>query len=326
MTLQLTAGIERWPLRRPFTIARGTRSEAVTLVVRLQRDGVSGRGESVPYPRLGETPDSVLATVGELARRGLPPDREALQRALPAGSARNALDCALWDLEAREGGVPAWRTAGLPAPRPLTTAYTISLDSPAAMGRQAREAASRPLLKVKLGGDAAREAERLNRVRAAAPESRLVVDANEGWSEQTLRSLAPALVAAGVELLEQPLPEGEDAAIGDVGVPLCADESCRTRADLEHLPASYRYINVKLDKAGGFTEALALARAARTRGLGVFVGCMLAGSLASAPAFLLAAEADYVDLDGPLYLARDREGGLRPDGARLHPPAPGFWG
>ena len=193
-------------------------------------------------------------------------------------------------------------------------------------GRQAREAAARPLLKVKLGGDAAREAERLNRVRAAAPESRLVVDANEGWSERTLRSLAPALVAAGVELLEQPLPEGEDAAIGDVGVPLCADESCRTRVDLEHLPAAYRYINVKLDKAGGLTEALALARAARARGLGVFVGCMLAGSLASAPAFLLATEADYVDLDGPLYLARDREGGLRPDGARLHPPAPGFWG
>ena len=324
----LRARIERWPLRRPFAIARGARTEAVTLAVEIERDGIVGRGESVPYSRLGETPELALASANDFAKRGLPRERGELQERLTAGCVRNALDCAYWDLEAKESGVPVWRTAGLPEPRPLTTAYTISLDSPEAMGEQAREAAGRPLLKVKLGGDPEREPERLRSVRRGAPETRLVVDANEGWSVSTMRSLLPVLVETGVELLEQPLPEGDDGEIGlaNCPVPLCADESCRTRAELERLEGRYSYVNVKLDKAGGLTEALALAREARSRGFGVFVGCMLAGSLATAPAFLLAATADYVDLDGPLYLKRDRPDGFQARGSLLIPPEHGFWG
>ena len=328
MATRVQAAIERWPLRRPFAIARGTRTEAATLVVEIERDGTVGRGESVPYPRLGETPELALASVTEFAERGLPCGRDELQERLTAGCVRNALDCAFWDLEAKESGIPVWKAAGLPEPRPLTTAYTISLDSPEAMGMQAEEAADRPLLKIKLGGDPEREPERLRSVRRSAPDARLVVDANEGWSASTMRSLLPVLEEAGVELLEQPLPESADEEIGmtDSLVPLCADESCRTRADLERLEGRYRYVNVKLDKAGGLTEAIALAREARSRGFGVFVGCMLAGSLATAPAFLLAAIADYVDLDGPLYLKRDHRGGFRARGSLLVPPGTEFWG
>ena len=287
-----------------------------------------GRGESVPYPRLGETPESVLKTVDHLHETGLPQDRMELQARLPAGSARNALDCALWDLEAKEQGVPVWMSAGLPEPRPLVTAFTISLDSPEAMGQQAAEAASRPLLKIKMGGEAEREAERLRSVRQNAPQSRLVVDANEGWSAATLHSLLPVLSETRVELLEQPLPEGSDGELqaGALSVSLCADESCRTREDLPLLAGRYDLVNVKLDKAGGLTEALALLREARARGFGIFVGCMMAGSLATAPAFLLAGVADYVDLDGPLYLKQDREGGIQAEGSLLQPPAASFWG
>ena len=325
---RLQARIEHWPLSRPFSISRGTRTEATTLVVEIERGGIIGRGESVPYPRLGETPESALASVKGLADQGLPSGRDELQERLPAGSARNALDCAFWDLEAKTSGMPVWKAAGLPEPRPLVTAYTISLGTPEAMGRQAAEAAKRPLLKIKLGGSAEHEAERIRCVRRNAPESRLVVDANERWSHESMRSLLPVLAESGVELLEQPLPEGADEEVhtGGTSVPLCADESCRTREDLGRLAGRYRYVNVKLDKAGGLTEALALSREARIRGFGVFVGCMMAGSLATAPAFLLAATADYVDLDGPLYLKQDRPGGLRAEGSLLHPPEAGFWG
>ncbi len=328
MPVSLQAKIERWPLARPFAIARGTRTEAATLVVEIARNGVTGRGESVPYARLGETPDSALAVLSNIRAQDMPSDREELQRRMPAGSARNALDCAFWDLEAKASGTPVWKLAGLPEPKPLVTAYTISLDSPEAMGRQAEEAASRPLLKVKLGGDADREAERIRAVAKRAPKARLVVDANEGWSLDTLRGMIPVLADAGVELLEQPLPEGAEPQLETLQspIPLCADESCRTRGDLDRVEGAYGFVNVKLDKAGGLTEALALNAEARRRGLGVFVGCMMGGSLSTAPAFLLAASADYVDLDGPLYLAKDREGGFRAEGSVLHPAEAGFWG
>ena len=327
MACRLQARVERWPLLRPFAIARGRRTEAVTLVVELERDGITGRGESVPYPRLGETPESAFDSLLRLSKRGLPNGRDELQERMPAGSARNALDCAYWDLEARESGIPVWKTAGLPEPRPLVTAYTISLDTPEAMGRQAGSAADRPLLKIKMGGNAKHERERLHAVRRNAPKSRLVVDANEGWSSATLRSMLPVLSETGIELLEQPLPEGAAMVpTAQSSIPLCADESCRTREDLDRLQGTFGFVNIKLDKAGGLTEALALLQEARNRKFGVFVGCMLAGSLATAPAFLLAAAADYVDLDGPLYLKRDWPGGFRVEGSLLHPPKAGFWG
>jgi len=326
--MQVSCRIERWPLARPFTISRGTRVEATTLTVELQRGKLVGRGESVPYARLGETPESALAQVRQLAAEGLPATREELQRRLPAGSARNAVDCAMWDLESRTQAVPVWQLADLPPPGALVTAYTVSLDSPAAMGKQARTAADRPFLKVKLGGDAAREADRLRAVRDNAPDARLLIDANEGWSSRQLEAMFPALEDCQAELLEQPLPEAEDEALAGMPspAPLCADESCRTVEDLDRLAGRYRFVNVKLDKAGGLTGALRLLREARRRKFGVFVGCMMGGSLSIAPAFLLAAAADYVDLDGPLYLAEDRPGGFRPDGPKLLPTATGFWG
>lgn len=329
MAPRLHARIEHWPLARPFAISRGIRREAVTLVVELLRDGVRGRGEAVPYARFGETPDSAMAEVRSFsATSGIPPDRRVLASKLPAGAARNALDCAYWDLEAKESGIPVWQRAGLPAPGPMLTAYTIALGSPDSMAEQAQGAAARPLLKVKLGGDAAQEAARIQAVRQAAPDARLIVDANEGWSAATLKAMIPALQDAAVELVEQPLPEAEENGLASVDfpLPLCADESCRTRADLDRVAALYTHVNVKLDKTGGFSEALALCHAARERGLGVFVGCMMAGSLAVAPAFLLGALADYVDLDGPLYMRTDRLHGLESDGARLLPPEPVLWG
>lgn len=329
MPPRLHARIEHWPLVRPFAIARGTRREAVTLVVELLRNGVRGRGEAVPYARFGETPGSALAAVRSFfSTSGVPPDRRTLAGRLPAGAARNALDCAYWDLEAKESGIPVWQRAGLPEPQPLVTAYTISLGAPDAMAEQAREAADRPLLKVKLGGDAGREAARLRAVRQAAPDARLIVDANEGWSPATLEALASVLQDAKVELVEQPLPEAEEQGLGSVDfpLPLCADESCRTRADLDRVANLYTHINVKLDKTGGLSEALALCQAARERGLGIFVGCMMAGSLAVAPAFLLGALADYVDLDGPLYMRMDRLHGIETDHARLLPPERALWG
>lgn len=324
----LHARCEHWPLARPFAISRGVRREAVTLVVEVECEGARGRGEAVPYARFGESPESAIAAVNALAERGGAMNREALAESPLRGAARNALDCALWDLEAQRTGVPVWKRAGLLPPVPVVTAYTISLGEPDAMAKQASEARDRPLLKVKMGGDPAAEAARLAAVRRAAPEARLVVDANEGWTSRQLRELAPALVEAKVELLEQPMKAGEDGSVGEMDLPvrLCADESCRNAEDLEELIGRYDYVNVKLDKAGGLTGALALCRAARAEGFGVFLGCMMAGSLAVAPALLLAALADYVDLDGPLYMRNDREGGVRVTGSVLQPPKAGFWG
>ncbi|GGF59614.1 dipeptide epimerase [Azorhizobium oxalatiphilum] len=285
-----------------------------------------GRGECVPYARYGETVEETVATLERLAGAvagGL--DRAALQSALPAGAARNALDCAFWDLEAKATNRRVAERIGLPTPKSVITAYTLSLDSPEAMAKAAR-AANRPLLKLKLGAEG--DAERLAAIHAAAPQSRLIVDANEGWTDETVAARMAVCAAAGVELIEQPLPAGNDGILARIPrpVPVCADESVHDRAGLAALRDRYDAVNIKLDKTGGLTEALALAQEARTHGFRIMVGCMLASSLAMAPAILLAQDAEVVDLDGPLLLARDRSPGLRYEGALAYPPAPELWG
>jgi L-alanine-DL-glutamate epimerase-like enolase superfamily enzyme len=324
---KLTARIERWPIAGSFTISRGAKTEAVTVVAEVSRGGLTGRGECVPYPRYGETPEAALAALKamrEPLRRGLEP--EALQAAMPAGAARNALDCAWLDLEAKTRGVRAWDMLGRPAPRACTTAYTISLGTPEAMAAATAKAAYRPLLKIKLGGDG--DGERIAAVRSAAPKSELIVDANEAWSADNLEQNLAACAAAGVTLVEQPLRAGRDEALARIKRPLlvCADESVHDRATLEGLRERYDAVNIKLDKSGGLTEALAMADAARALGFEIMVGCMVATSLAMAPAMLLTSQARFVDLDGPLLLKRDREDGLRYDGSLVYPPEPALWG
>jgi L-Ala-D/L-Glu epimerase / N-acetyl-D-glutamate racemase len=326
--MNLTVRIERWPLQQAFTISRGSKIEAVVVVAELERGGHRGRGEAVPYLRYGETPEGVAAaiqTMDAALRRGL--DRSELQTAMPAGAARNALDCALWDLEAKQAGQPAHDLAALPAPRPLVTAYTVSLGTPQAMVNAALRAKGRPLLKVKLGGGGD-DAERIAAVRRAAPEAELIVDANEGWSEESLERNLTACAQAGVTLIEQPLAEGRDAALAQIKrpVPVCADESVHDRASLDAIAGKYDAINVKLDKAGGLTEALALAAAAEQRGFDIMVGCMVATSLAMAPAILVAQRARIVDLDGPLLLAADRAHALRYEGSVVYPAESDLWG
>jgi L-Ala-D/L-Glu epimerase len=326
--MNLTVRIERWPLQRAFTISRGSKTEAVVVVAELERGEHRGRGEAVPYLRYGETPEGVAASIeqmGAVLRNGL--DRPGLQSAMPAGAARNALDCAFWDLEAKQTGRAAHEVAALPAPKPLVTAYTVSLDTPQAMADAAASAASRPLLKVKLGGGGD-DGERIAAVRRAAPQAELIVDANEGWSEDDLERNLAACAQAGVTLIEQPLPEGRDAALARIRrpIPVCADESVHDRASLDAISGKYDAINVKLDKAGGLTEALALAAEAERRGFGIMVGCMVATSLAMAPAMLVAQQARVVDLDGPLLLARDRSHGLRYVGSTVYPAEAVLWG
>jgi L-alanine-DL-glutamate epimerase-like enolase superfamily enzyme len=326
-TRRLRVRAEAWPLARPFTISRGTKTTAEVVVVDVEEDGLHGRGECVPYPRYGETPARVTEAITAVAadiEAGL--SRERLQDRLPAGAARNALDCALWDLQAKAHGHPAWQLAGLAAPLPAIIAETIALDAPEAMAAAAAQLRDRPLLKVKVGAEDV--IERVGAVRAAAPRARLVVDANEGWDLALLQRIAGILAALEVEVIEQPLPASEDAELRVfAGAPaLCADESCRTVADLEALPDAYRMINIKLDKAGGLSEALRLAAAARTRGLGVMVGCMVATSLGIAPAMLLAGDAQVVDLDGPLWLAHDRRPTLKFADGWIYPPDPTLWG
>jgi L-Ala-D/L-Glu epimerase len=293
-------------------------------VARLSDGKLTGYGECVPYARYGETPESVRSA---LLADGNVPDRTALLARMPAGAARNALDCALWDYEAKRSGTAASVLVGLKQVEPLTTCYTISLDEPAAMAAAAAQAArTMPLLKIKLGG--AGDAERMRHIRAACPAARLVGDANEGWTEDLLPELMAVAAETRFELIEQPLPAGQDDVLArvDRSVPVCADESLHTRADLARLRTRYDAVNIKLDKAGGLTEALALATEARAMGFKIMVGCMVATSLAIAPAVLLAQGADWVDLDGPLLLARDREPPLRYEGARLFPPSPDLWG
>ncbi len=314
---------ETWPLRRVFAISRGAKVAAEVVTVTITQDEARGRGECVPYARYGETVASVAAQIAGLR---LPIDRAALQRALPAGAARNAVDCALWDLEAKRTGRPVWDIAGLPPPRRCVTAYTLSLDTPAAMEDQARAHATRPLLKIKLGTPD--DMPRLEAVRRGAPRARIIVDANEGWSAAVYAALAPHLLRLGVEMVEQPLPAGADDVLAGMTrpVPVCADESCHDLGTLAGLGGKYDLVNIKLDKTGGLTEALALREAAQARGFGVMVGCMVGTSLAMAPALVLAEGAAYVDLDGPLLLTQDRDHALTYDAAGVHPPDAALWG
>jgi L-Ala-D/L-Glu epimerase len=320
----LTVTEDRFRLAQTFTISRGSKTEARVLTVRITgEDGKTGWGECVPYARYNETLTSVHAQIESL------PDgitREALQSALPAGAARNAVDCALWDLAAKRTGVRVWDIAGLPRPAPLATAYTLSLAAPEAMQAASSLNAHRPILKIKLGTPD--DLARVLAVRAGAPRSVIIVDANEGWTQETYLALLPHLCAAGVALVEQPFPAGEDTALADLPrpIPVCADESCHDRASLVALIGKYDAVNLKLDKTGGLTEGLLTRDLARQMGFGVMVGCMVGSSLAMAPAMLLAQGVDWTDLDGPLLLSEDRPHPLRYDEAGVHPPDANLWG
>ncbi len=326
MPMRLSVAAERWPIAGSFAISRGAKTEAHVVVATLTDGERAGRGECVPYARYGETVDGVIAAIerlGPALASGL--DRTGLAASLPAGAARNALDCALWDLEAKRAGQPVHVLADLPPPSALVTAYTISLAAAEAMAEAAAAASARPLLKVKLGAPG--DPGRIAAVRKAAPNSELIVDANEGWRAADLAGNLAACAEAGVRLVEQPLPADDDAALASVPhlVPICADESVHDRASLPALRGRYDAVNIKLDKTGGLTEALAVAAAARALGFDIMVGCMVSTSLAIAPALLVAQGARYVDLDGPLLLAHDRPHGLRYDGSIVHPASPALW-
>ena len=329
--LTLTVRTEHWPIAGTFTISRGTKTEAVVVVAELREGGTTGRGECVPYGRYGESVEGVTAAIETIRPQlaaGL--TRRGLQGAMPPGAARNALDCAFWDLEAKQSGRRAYEIAGLPAPRALTTAFTISVARPAEMAKGTAAASGRALLKIKLGGNAedGGDTARIAAVRAAAPRATLIVDANEGWTEQNLAANLAACAQAGVVLVEQPLPEGKDQALAQIQrpIPVCADESVHDRRSLAALKGKYDAVNIKLDKTGGLTDALAMAAEAAQSGFAIMVGCMVATSLAMAPAVLLAQSARFVDLDGPLLLANDRDGGLRYEQSLVYPPEVDFWG
>jgi L-alanine-DL-glutamate epimerase-like enolase superfamily enzyme len=331
MPLTLALAADSRPIAGSFTISRGAKTEAVVVVAELGDGKARGRGECVPYARYGESVESVMTQIKAIEPRlaaGL--DRRALQVAMPPGAARNALDCAFWDLEAKRSGRSVHELAGLPAPHALTTAFTISLAAPAAMAEAAAKVATRTLLKIKLGGngDHGGDGARITAVRAVAPKATLIVDANEGWDEHNLSPNLAACAAASVVLVEQPLPDGRDQMLARIKrpIPVCADESAHDRASLPALAGKYDAVNIKLDKAGGLTEALAMAAEAERAGLAIMAGCMVATSLAMAPAMLLAQTARYVDLDGPLLLAKDRPDGLRYEGSLVYPPVTALWG
>jgi L-Ala-D/L-Glu epimerase len=317
----LSFASESWPIAGTFTIARGSKTAADVVVVKLTENGITGRGEAVPYPRYNETVAQALAAL-EFAK----PMIEAGDVPELPKAAANALDCAIWDLRAKQSGKPAWSLAGLNQPTPVITAFTLSLDTPEAMALAAAKASSRPLLKLKLGREG--DVERLHAVRESAPTARLIVDANEGWTAATLPTMLAACEKYKVELVEQPLPADNDEALRHMSQTtiICADESAHGRKTLYELKGKYNAINIKLDKTGGLTEALALAREAKAQNLKIMVGCMLATSLAMAPAFMLAQLADYVDLDGPLLLAKDREPGFTYEGSLMLPPPRALWG
>lgn len=324
---RITVRQETWPVRGVFRIARGASTEIAVVTVEIREGETLGRGECRPYARYGETPETVQAAIESIIpdlTAGL--DREELPARLPPGAARNAVDSALWDLAAKRSGRSVWELAGLPRPEALITAYTLSVDEPARLSESARAEAWRPLLKLKLAGTG--DLERVATVRGHAPGSRLIVDANEAWSPDDYQRLAPELARLGVELLEQPFPAGSDGCLAALPhpVPVCADESCHDTEGLTRLVGLYDFVNIKLDKAGGLTEALRVRRLAGELGFGVMVGCMVGTSLAIAPAVLLAQGAGYADLDGPLLLAQDRRPGLRFEGSRVFPPEPALWG
>jgi len=327
MRRRLTVRRESWPLVRPFAISRGVKTEAEVVVAEIRDTDTMGRGECVPYPRYGETWQGVVDAIRDQADAvadGL--DRETLRRKMAPGAARNALDAALWDLEAASTSWPVWEIAGIPKPDPSVTAVTISIGTPDEMGRMAGELAGAPLIKVKL--DDRHVIERVTAVRRGAPEARLIIDPNEAWGLDILSGVVPQLAEMGVEMIEQPLPAHADDGLAafDSPIPLCADEACHTLGDLPGLQGKYGMINVKLDKTGGLTEAIDLARAAESAGFKIMVGCMVGTSLAMAPAALLCSFAEFVDLDGPLLLQQDRPEGLHFENGRIYPPGPGLWG
>jgi L-alanine-DL-glutamate epimerase-like enolase superfamily enzyme len=314
---------DTFKLAQVFTISRGSRIAAEVLTVKVTRNGVTGWGECVPYARYNETLQSVTDQINSLSADI---DRAALQSALPAGAARNAVDCALWDLEAKTKGVRVWDLIGVAAPKPEITAYTLSLDTPENMRAHAAKNAARPLLKIKLGTPD--DMPRLEAVRAGAPDTPIIIDANEGWSAEVYLELAPHLIRLGVKMVEQPLPAGADDMLGEIDrpLPVCADEACHDRASLPKLVGKYDMVNIKLDKTGGLTEALVLNAAAREAGFQVMVGCMVGSSLAMAPATIVAQGAEFTDLDGPLLLAEDRDTPLLFNAAGVHAPAAALWG
>jgi len=324
---ELRIHVERFKIAGSFVIARGAKTEAVVVVVELTSGQHAGRGECVPYARYGESIESVVAQIETLRKpleAGL--TRQALQAMLLAGAARNAVDCALWDLEAKTTGMPAHLLAGIDRLPPTVTAFTLSVGTPGEMAKAAAAASYRPLLKIKLAGEG--DDERIAAVREGAPDSDLIIDANEAWTPKTLAANLEACAKAGVKLIEQPLPAGHDEALEYEPhlVPICADESAHDRNGLDALRRRYDVINIKLDKTGGLTEALALADAAQALGFGLMIGCMVSTSLSMAPAFLLTPKARFVDLDGPLLLAEDRPNGLRAEGSLLYPPTSTLWG
>ncbi len=322
--IEISVQRDVFKLAQVFTISRGSRTQADVLTVTLRQTGHIGRGECVPYARYGETMESVEDQVKSLPTTF---DRNTLLGLLPAGAARNAVDCALWDLEAKQAGKPVWELAGLPAPGPEITAYTLSLDTPEKMQAQAAEHAFRPLLKTKLGGGT-EDIARIKGVRAGAPDAKIIVDANEGWTPELYAKLAPVLVELGVAMVEQPFPADADEALLKLErvLPVCADESCHDSASLAGLEGKYDMVNIKLDKTGGLTEALALKDAAIAQGFQVMVGCMVGSSLAMAPAILVAQGVEVVDLDGPLLLGEDRKNPLQFDAQGVHPADCKLWG
>jgi L-alanine-DL-glutamate epimerase-like enolase superfamily enzyme len=326
MARLLNARIERFAVRGAFVIARGAKTQVDVVVAEITDATHRGRGEGTAIYYRGDSAEAALALLEAQADAvAAGATRADLLTTMPAGAARNALDCALWDIEAKATGVPVWQAIGLPPPRPMLTAFTISVGEPGVMAAAASGVRGRELLKLKLGGEG--DLDRVAAVRRAAPDARLVVDANEAWGGLDIERLAHGLAAHDVELIEQPVPVGEDHLLDHVAspIPLCADESLHDRADLGALIGRYRFVNIKLDKAGGLTEALALVHAAKARGLGIMTGCMLSTSLGIAPAFMVAMQGQFADLDGPL-LIEDRPDGLRFEGSDVWPPNTALWG
>ncbi len=329
MTRHIAIRAQTWPLKQHFAIARDSKISADVICADITECGVTGRGEAVPYARYGESVETVSASIEDLRpalEDGL--EQSVLGDALPPGAARNALDCAMWDLRAKQTGQPVWQLAGLEPPRSLITAFTITLDKADIMAEKARQARGFPLLKIKLGGADGLLADiaRLNTIVDARPDAQFIVDANEGWVVEDVARYRDQLAKFGVQFFEQPVPAARDHALQGIKLPFCADESVHDSASLDSLSPAYQWVNIKLDKAGGLSEALALVKAARARGLYIMVGCMVATSLSMAPAFILGQLADLIDLDGSLWLDKDREGGMKFRQAQISEGESGFWG